>query len=214
MKALIRSGSLLVVLALAACAQAPAKPAISAATAQETAETRIAFFIHHARNGETAAVIKELDAGLDVNAFDTLSQSALIAAVSHNHISTAQLLLDRGANPNLADPAGWTPFIHAVYAGANPELLQLLIARGADINARNDRGVTALYLSSSVGREEQVRFLLNKGADAQLATTSGYTPARIAQLKGLDRIVALLEGKPLPALTTSQASPAPVHAVH
>jgi ankyrin repeat protein len=38
----------------------------------------------------------------------------LIAAISNNHLSVANLLLDRGANPQLADQWGRTPLWAAV----------------------------------------------------------------------------------------------------
>lgn len=115
-------------------------------------------------------------------------------------------MLDRGADVNLPDPAGWTPLIHAVYFGASDELLALLLDRGARINAQNDRGVTALYLAAGIGREPQVRLLLDRGADPQLATQSGYTPQRIAQQKGLAGIVKLLEGGPDKSATVAKTS--------
>lgn len=169
-----------------------ADPAISA-------EDRLAFFIHAARGGDLAAVQRDFETGqIDINAFDRLSQNALIAALSHNQIPVVQYLIDHGASTRVSDPAGWTPLIHAVYAGADPSVLQSLLAAGADVNARNQRGVTALYLASAAGRESQVKFLLAHGAQPDLATDSGYTPARIARLKGLDRIAALLEAPAAP----------------
>ncbi|PPE73381.1 hypothetical protein C3942_14025 [Solimonas fluminis] len=201
-------------LLLAACASTPGSPeaaqpaATPAAAAQPalTQEERVAFFVNHARAGELLDVARELKAGLDVNAFDSLDQTALIGAVSHKQILAVKLLLNSGANPGLADRAGWTPLIHAVYAGADPELLGLLLEAGADINGRNDRGITALYLASVSGREEQVSYLLSRGADPTLASKAGYTPLKIAQLKGLQKVVALLKDAPSPS-TAARATP-------
>lgn len=184
-------------------AKVEAAPALSA-------EDRNSFFVHAARTGAIDELRKYLDQGAEIDGFDTLDQTALIAAIDHNHIDIVRLLLDRGANVQRADQAGWTPLIHSIYFGGNAELLNLLIDRGADVNARNDRGVTAIYLAAASGREEQVELLLKRGADAKLATKSGYTPIRIAQLRGYARIVALLEGKPLP----SQATAEPTRVAH
>jgi ankyrin repeat protein len=199
---------------LAACASNPqpaadARPtAVSAAPAQPSLsqEERIAFFVNHARAGELVDVARELKAGLDVNAVDTLDQTALIGAVSHKQLLVIKLLLNSGANPNLPDQAGWTPLIHAVYAGADPDLLGILIDAGADVNGRNDRGITALYLASVGGREEQVSYLLSRGADPALASKAGYTPLKIAQLKGLQKVVGLLKDAPSPS-AAARATP-------
>lgn len=192
------SGPLLALSLFAACAQAPLAPTADAGKASVAApsdEDRIAFFVQDARAGEPAAVQKDLATGVGINAIDTLGQTALIAAASHANIEVVRLLLDHGADATITDEAGWGPLHHAIYAGANPELLQLLLDHGARIDDRNDRGVTPLYLASSYGREDEVSFLIAHGADRALATDSGYTPLRIAQFKGYDRVVDLLEGR-------------------
>lgn len=189
-------------LALAACAQTPSNNAPSAApvAAAPSApvpglsdEDRVAFFVNHARHGELEPVRQEIEAGIDVNRRDHLDQTALIAAVTQRSAPIVALLLAHGADPNLGDNAGWTPLIYGAYFGVEPEILQALIDRGAQINARNDRGITALYLASATGHEAQVRFLLDRGADRSLASSSGYTPQRIAQLRGLGKIVTMLD---------------------
>lgn len=192
---------------LGACASAPpaARPD---AQPQLSAEDRNAFFVHAARTGAIDDLRRYLEQGAEINAFDSLDQTALIAAVDHQQLEIVRLLLDRGADPRLADHAGWTPLIHAIYFGSDETLLGLLLDRGADIDARNDRGVTALYLAAAAGREPQVQFLLKRGADPQLATEAGYTPLRIAQLRGYERIVALLGGEP-PAAPAPGAKGAP-----
>lgn len=207
-------------LALAACAATPQNsteaaatptasiPQTAAAPAEDiTPEDRQAFFIHHARSGDCDQVIADLDAGARIDGFDTLDQTALIAALNHAHTACARVLLERGADVNLPDPAGWTPLIHAVYFGADEELINLLLDRGARINAQNDRGVTALYLAAGTGREEQVRLLLQRGADPGLTTRSGYTALRIAQQKGLSEVVRLLESAaPAPTRAAAEAA--------
>lgn len=195
---------------MSGCAQNPTTTTVApvaAETPQLSAEDRAGFLVHAARSGAIDELRKYLAAGTDINAFDTLDQTALIAAIDHHHLDIVRLLLDRGADVRLADHAGWTPLIHAAYFGANDELLALLLDRGADINAQNDRGVTALYMSAAYGREQTTQLLLKRGANAALPTQSGYTALRIAQLRGFERVVALLDGKPLPApLSTGPAT--------
>jgi ankyrin repeat protein len=192
-------------LALAACTQTAAKPDTAAAQDGNdglSPEDRLAFFVNHARNGECDEVAKGIKAGIPVNQLDALDQTALIAAVSHNSIACVRLLLEHGADPKVTDNAGWTPLIFAAYFGGSDEMLNLLLDRGAEINAQNDRGITALYLASASGHVPQVKLLLARGADRSIASKSGYTPLRIAQIKSLDPVVALLDPnapKPAPA---------------
>jgi ankyrin repeat protein len=188
---------------LAGCATVPSGSATSASAVSAPALTaealadRNAFFVQHARNGECDAVLQAIDQGTPIDAVDSLDQTALVAAVSQGHEDCALQLLERNASVSTRDPAGWTPLLFAVFFNASPTLIGALLKHGADINAQNDRGVTALHLAAGAGNELLVALLLGQGANRDLATTSGYTPLRLAQTKGLKNIAALLE-KPLP----------------
>ena len=192
-------------LLLAACAHNPAAttPAVAEKAPSEldalSQQDRLAFFINDLRRGECDKIAPALKAGLPIDGFDNLDQTPLIAAVSQNQVDCAKQLIASGADVNLADHAGWSPLIHAAYFGSGNELLSLLVDKGANLNAQNNRGLTALYLASAAGHEPQVQLLLAHGADPAIATQSGYTPVKVAQLRGLSRIVELLEAKPATA---------------
>jgi ankyrin repeat protein len=69
------------------------------------------------------------------------------------------------------------------YAGANAEIIGLLLASGADINAQAKDGTTALHNAAKGHRVDYLGFLLSKGADPRLVihdsyypTTNGFTP--------------------------------------
>ena len=208
MKRTALSLTLLTLASLSGCASTSQPAAAPAATAQAEsadavgAEERISFFVNDARSGHLEQVVAALDHGVPVDSVDAVDQTALLAAASKNHLAIAKLLLDRGANPEYRDPAGWTPLIHATYFGSSLELISLLVEKGANVNTQNDRGVTALYLAAAGGHEAYVQHLLKLGADPKLATKSGYTPLRVAQANGLTKIVALLESGPAPASST------------
>lgn len=191
--------SALALLMLGACAQNPAAPAESAAKVegQEPLDpaTKLAFFINDIRQGHCEKIAAGLAEGLPVNGFDTLDQTALIAAVSHDRVDCARQLIDAGADVNLGDNAGWTPLIHSAYFGSSTELMTLLLDKGAKLDSQNNRGLTALYMASAAGHEPQVELLVKRGADTKIATQSGYTALRVAQLRGLTRIAQLLDGK-------------------
>lgn len=61
-----------------------------------------------------------------------------------------KVLLDRGADPNAADPAGNTALFGAVPKGFN-SVVQLLADKGANVNAVNKRGQTPLKLAAGGG---------------------------------------------------------------
>lgn len=181
---------------------APAAPAAATAAdvPQLAPQDRAAFFVHYARSGDLAAVTRELNAGIGVNVHDNIGQTALIAAISQGSAEITALLLKRGANPDEADNAGWTPLHYATYFGSGVELIDLLLKAGAKIDAQNDRGITPLYFATATAHEIQVAYLIAHKADRNIASNNGITPLRLAQTKGFETIALLLDpAAPKPA---------------
>jgi len=73
--------------------------------------------------------------------------------------------LDTGLDPNLANQNGWTLLMLAAVEGDVP-IGQLLIAKGATVNARNNKEETALTLATHRGFAAFVDLLTLSGAAA------------------------------------------------
>ncbi len=124
------------------------------------------------------------------------------AAVNANAIDCVKIMLTRGANINLADDEGVTPLMTSVrvtYRGTI-KITELLIKKGAKVNARAGKGSTALmYASSSVAAHYQdeyvrvVRLLIKNGAQVNIRNQMGATPLTIAQAGKWQKIVAALK---------------------
>jgi ankyrin repeat protein len=74
------------------------------------------------------------------------------------------------------DKQGNTP-LHRV---SFPEEAELLIAKGADVNARNNKGETPLFLPLLRNQEGIVQLLIAKGADVNARNNEGETPLLMA----------------------------------
>jgi ankyrin repeat protein len=86
-----------------------------------------------------------------------------------------------------------TPLMHAAAFG-NLETMKLLIAKGADVNARNDANATALLWCAR--DPEKARLLIENGADVNVQSRQGRTPLIVAALRhGNAAIVRLLLDK-------------------
>ncbi|KAF8151014.1 ankyrin repeat-containing domain protein, partial [Crassisporium funariophilum] len=62
---------------------------------------------------------------------------------SSGSIDIARFLIDQKAEVDKTDNSGWTPLHIAVSAG-HESIVQELIGSGADVNRKNDKGITAL----------------------------------------------------------------------
>lgn len=90
----------------------------------------------------------------------------------------------------LKGPGGTTPLMYAVLYG-DLDTMKVLLAAGADVNARNDSGATALMWA--VDNLEKTRLLLKAGADANARSDDGRTPLLSAtSLVGSSEVVNLL----------------------
>ena len=101
---------------------------------------------------------------LDPDETDANCDSALRMAARSGHESVARLLLEAGANNNLAKNDGMTALMLAS-TNVNLEVVRLLLESGADKDLAKNDGWTALMLASTNGHLEVVRLLLQSGAD-------------------------------------------------
>src|SRR5688572_7972638 len=98
----------------------------------------------------------------------------LIAAVFSGDEKAVRRLLDEGANPNLVF-ADTTPLQLAAEKG-RAQLAELLIARGAKIDARDVGGDSPLAWAAANGHDDVVRLLVDKGADVNSRSAKSMTP--------------------------------------
>ena len=97
----------------------------------------------------------------------------------------ARLLLDHGANPSLASSnALRLAPLHSAVAADSFELVDLLLARGAEPNSKESSGSTPLHNAAGHGNAPIIERLLAAGADRAALNNDGKTPADIAKQYG------------------------------
>jgi ankyrin repeat protein len=94
-----------------------------------------------------------------------------------------QILLAKGAAINAKRTEdGRTPLHEAVFYNY-PDLVRLLIAKGADMNARDNGNDTALHIAAGYLEDgsETARILIDSGAQVNAVNGRGWTPLRYAE---------------------------------
>ena len=83
-----------------------------------------------AETGDLTELRKLLEARVDIDSRDDLGRTALMLATLRGHAEAVDLLLEKGADPNVADTEGVTP-LQAAREGKNAAIAAALERRGA-----------------------------------------------------------------------------------
>jgi len=107
-------------------------------------------------------------------------------------VNTMSILLDAGADPNLASVQDILPVVHAVEKLDTPRV-ELLVKAGSRLNIRLAERKTLLHLAAARDMPELVSVLLRAGIDPDLLDRQGNTALFIAVVgSGIDTIEVLL----------------------
>ena len=164
------------------------------------------------RAGAHGAVKQLLAEGADTAAAATRGQTALMWAVAERHADIVDVLLTHGTDIHrrsdvwrqvmAVPPHGKLEYNRDIPHGGNTALLfaarvgdlpsaKLLVTAGANVNDTNAWGVSATVLAAHSGYVELVEYLLDHGADPNLAD-AGFGALHEAVMRRDERMVATL----------------------
>lgn len=171
------------------------------AVLKQTDATGMGALHHAAKNGHADAVAKLVAKGADVKTVDAKGRTALMLASWFGHRRVCKLLLSGPSRHptvlNRGDAASGRTALHGASARGNCAAVHLLLRSGADVDAADAAGRSALFLASSADVAEA---LLAAGAALDLADEQGRTSLDVAatgdDVRVLQALLAELQHHP------------------
>lgn len=143
--------------------------------------------IHYAAASGNVELIRFLlDAGVKVDARSDYGRQPLHLAAGWGRLGAARFLLERGAAINACADAIYGTPLHE--AAGHAEMVSFLLARGANVNAKEEDGTTPLHSTAEFGHIDSATILLDHGARIEAsihkeiygAESGGERPIHIA----------------------------------
>ncbi len=125
--------------------------------------------------------------GAEVDATDVNGWTALMIL---EEIGAVEALLEAGARADVRNTFGWTALMSAAFGGLTDKV-RLLLARGADVESRDNQGRTPLMVAYR-GDRSAVEALIHAGADPNARDETGSTALMAAALSVDDDKVQFL----------------------
>ncbi|PYI05719.1 NACHT and ankyrin domain protein [Aspergillus sclerotiicarbonarius CBS 121057] len=160
-----------------------------------------------ARAGNRAMWLFLLDRGAKMNVETPKGETFLhiTPPINNECLDIIKLALEFGHDVKAVSSQGWTPLHQVVYVGTGApdlssdktsEYIRILLACGADINARAGLGSaeTPLHLATmaTVPRPSLIRLLVDLGAEINAKTADGKTALHLAAERGRESVFRVL----------------------
>jgi uncharacterized protein len=154
------------------------------------AEGQVALYL--ALRDDAARVAEALLAHpqIRIDQTNAAGETPLMIAALKGRREWVRRLLDRGAQLNRD---GWTPLHYAASGPDAKPVVELLLERGAAIDARAPNGNTPLMMAARYGAWTSAEFLLLRGANPKLVNQAGQNAADFARSEGRERLAQQIE---------------------
>lgn len=122
---------------------------------------------------------------------EVFGRQYLMLASSYGHVKIVEYILDNGGDPGPYVKRRLDTPMHYAAGGNHPEVIEVLIAAGADVDARDNYGKTPLHWTADTDAADAARILLENGADPSPWSNFG-TPLENAMKKNNQAVELVL----------------------
>jgi hypothetical protein len=143
-------------------------------------------------NDPTFRMLRRVGAYINIDGYFIEGATPIHAAALMGSEGALQMLMDNDANVKTTNALGWTPLHSALRGSLDLDVIKLLLGHGADIDATDDLGETALMEAAKRGYLDAVRLLVDEGADKSLVSSENKTALVYAREGGFQEIGELL----------------------
>jgi len=117
----------------------------------------------------------------------------LVQATKKGEIETVKRLLDNGADVETRDSKFNSSLLMWAAHEGHADILELLIQKGAIIDASKQDGQTALWFAAEKGQMETLEILVRNGADVNVIGWEGDSALEVARKYGHQEVVDYLQ---------------------
>lgn len=147
-----------------------------------------------ARGHDTVAELL-LMCGADPYIVSSEGNTAMYYSIHREQFGSCRVLLDNGVSASSrVQPSAQLTALHVASARGNVKIAEMLIERGAAVNAVDNSRRAPLHFAVYFGHIAMAMLLIRKGSDCSMKTLRGFTPGAIACSKGFHALGALLVG--------------------
>ena len=133
-----------------------------------------------------------IDLGANVNAQRTYDKvTPLLLSADWNNFMAVYLLLDHGADANIARADACTP-LHLAVINGHQNLVKLFLEKNALINTQDAEGNSPLHTAVSKGFFDITKLLVKKGSNVNLQNKEGRTPLFLGVKNKHEQLIKLL----------------------
>ncbi|WP_245613939.1 ankyrin repeat domain-containing protein [Knoellia sinensis] len=158
-------------------------PVLEKANDGAAVQDPVAELLAAAEAGDADRLALALRAGADIEARDDKKRTALLLAVTGDHVAAARLLIALGASPDALDDRHDTPWLVTGVTGS-VAMLEALLPGEPDLTIRNRFGGLSVIPASERGHVDYVRRVVETDIDVNHVNDLGWTALLEAVILG------------------------------